>query len=315
MFSSSGARAMLLSAAAWVCLVAATTSAMAGSTARETPPPGHLFNGIPHEPPAPPYVPPPPPTPGPGTEPQPPVEQKPQITLAKPEIGQTWYDGDTQTVSWKQTGPIAWVKLYYEGEHCKLGGHDRGSFDGLIGEEKISAKTTVTWKVPWLDGTSMILHVVAFDAAGKRLTEAERKVRLLPRELKTKLPGTCVTVIKRVQRLYYFVDGETKLMHIVSTAASGYWTPTMRPGSYDRRYGQMGRVFDKYERPKSQQYQVYMPWWLAITSSGSHGLHATSPNLYDRLGSPASHGCVRQHYNDAHNLYNVVRVGTPVYVF
>lgn len=306
---------LALSAIASVLVAATCSAAIAGSTAREAPPPGHLFDGVPHEPPAPPYVPPPAPTPGPGQTPQPPVEEKPQITLAKPQIGETWYDGDTATVSWKQSGPIAWVKLYYEGERCKLGGRDRGNFDGLIGDDKISATTSVTWKVPWLDGTSLILHVVAFDADGKRLTEAERKVRLLPRELKTKLPGTCVAVIKRVQRLYYFVDGETRRMHIVSTAASGYWTPTMRPGSYDRRYGQMGRVFNKYERPKSQQYQVYMPWWMAITSSGSHGLHATSPNLYDRLGSPASHGCVRQHWEDARVLYSVVKVGTPVYVF
>jgi hypothetical protein len=308
-----GTRWFLLLVAIGVCAVAATASATAGSTAREAPPPGYLFDGVPHEPPAPPYV--PPPVPGPGTVPQPPVEVKPEITLKEPEVGETWYDGDTVTVSWNQVGPIAWVKVYYEGERCKLGGQDRGRFDGLIGGEKISDKTSVTWKVPWLDGTSLVLHVVGFDDAGKRLTEAERKVRLLPRELKTKLAPTCVAVVKRVQRLYYFVDGETKLMHIVSTAAPGYLTPNMRPGSYDRRYGQMGRVFDKLERPKSRQYQVYMPWWLAITSSGSHGLHATSPNLYDRLGSPASHGCVRQHYNDARNLYSVVRVGTPVYVF
>lgn len=310
----SGLRSLLFPVALWMCLVAATTSAPAASTAREAPPPGHLFDGVPHEPPAPPYVPPPPP-PSPQTVPQPPVEVKPQITLTRPEVGETWYDGDTVTVSWKQAGPIAWVKLYYEGERCKLGGQDRGRFDGLIGDEKISDTTTVTWKVPWLDGTSLILHVVAFDASGHRLTEAERKVRLLPRELRAKIAPTCVAVVKRVQRLYYFVDGETKLMHIVSTAAPGYLTPTMRPGSYDRRYGQMGRVFNKYERPKSHQYQVYMPWWLAITSSGSHGLHATSPNLYDRLGSPASHGCVRQHYDDARNLYSVVKIGTPVYVF
>jgi len=57
-----------------------------------------------------------------------------------------------------------------------------------------------------------------------------------------------------------------------------------------------------------------MLWWMAITSSGSHGIHATSPPFYQYLGEPASHGCIRQHRTDAHTLYEMVDVGTPVYV-
>ena len=57
-----------------------------------------------------------------------------------------------------------------------------------------------------------------------------------------------------------------------------------------------------------------MLWWMAITSSGSHGIHATSPGYYGYLGGPASHGCVRQHRADARELYHMVDVGTPVYV-
>jgi lipoprotein-anchoring transpeptidase ErfK/SrfK len=58
-----------------------------------------------------------------------------------------------------------------------------------------------------------------------------------------------------------------------------------------------------------------MAWWMAITASGSHGIHATSPGFYYALGGPASHGCVRQHRNDARILYGMVSVGTAVYVF
>ena len=58
-----------------------------------------------------------------------------------------------------------------------------------------------------------------------------------------------------------------------------------------------------------------MPYWLQITASGSHGIHATSPPYYGRLGSPASHGCVRQHKADAQVLYGLVSVGTPVYIY
>jgi lipoprotein-anchoring transpeptidase ErfK/SrfK len=77
----------------------------------------------------------------------------------------------------------------------------------------------------------------------------------------------------------------------------------------------MGKVFEKDPAPTSRMYNVVMPWWLQITASGSHGIHATSPRFYDELGGPASHGCVRQHRADAEILYDMVRVGTPVYIF
>jgi lipoprotein-anchoring transpeptidase ErfK/SrfK len=76
----------------------------------------------------------------------------------------------------------------------------------------------------------------------------------------------------------------------------------------------MGKVFGKSAAPVSRMYEVVMYHWLQITSSGSHGIHATSPPYYDRLGKPASHGCIRQHRSDAKILYDMVRIGTPVYV-
>ncbi len=70
----------------------------------------------------------------------------------------------------------------------------------------------------------------------------------------------------------------------------------------------------KLERT-GRAYTCWMPYYLAITSSGSHGIHATSPSMYRYLGRPASHGCIRQHHADAKILYSLVSVGTPVYVF
>jgi lipoprotein-anchoring transpeptidase ErfK/SrfK len=88
----------------------------------------------------------------------------------------------------------------------------------------------------------------------------------------------------------------------------------MQPGSGGRR-GAMGRVFGKDPDAFSRMYEVHMLWWMAITSSGSHGIHATSPGFYSQLGEPASHGCIRQHRRDARTLYQMVSVGTSVYVF
>jgi lipoprotein-anchoring transpeptidase ErfK/SrfK len=164
-----------------------------------------------------------------------------------------------------------------------------------------------------MDALRFRLKIVGYRADGAKLTYTTAAYSLLPRICLGK-PQTSICVSKARQRLYYLHEGSVRRMHVVSTAARGYRTPTMRPGSYDRSRGTMGKVFYKSYAPFSRQYQVVMYHWLAITSSGSHGIHATSPNQYRRLGRPASHGCIRQHRTDARVLWELVRVGTPVYV-
>ena len=256
---------------------------------------------------------------GPGAEPTPGVTTLRRLPGAgvvyrSPEVGETWYDGDTVTVCWRAGDGAASVRFYFYGDRCSLGGKSRGAFEGIINGGMVRNTGEVAWKVPWLDGTSLNLRVAAFDEDGQTIAHNERKVRLLPHEFKD-LPPTCIAITKRLQRLHYFKEGELKRMHIVSTAVGGYTTPTMRPGSHSRRRGAMGKVFYKARNPFSRRYRVHMPYWLGVTSTGSHGIHATSPNLYRRLGRPASHGCIRQHRADARVLYQMVPVGTPVYIF
>lgn len=256
-----------------------------------------------------------PPAPQPQPEKKPaPAIPKSGILLVSPAIGAVWRDGQTVTLSWLTAQAGGTVRFYYYGERCKLGGRSRGSFGGIIGGGRIPNTGAVTWKVPWLDGTSLHLRVVVYNDEGKATAQTERKVCLLPREFEN-LPPTCIAVSKRLQRLWYFSNGEIKCMHMVSTAAPGYHTPRMRPGSMGKGQGKMGQVFYKALNPFSRLYRVHMPYWLAITSSGSHGIHATSPRFYRLLGRPASHGCIRQHRADAAALYRMVSVGTPVYVF
>jgi len=247
-------------------------------------------------------------------QPQPTPTTQPSLQYLAPKPGALWYDGQTVTIRWATTGPVKKVKLYYYGERCSLGGRSRGEFSGVVNDGSVPNTGQVSWKVPWLDSTSFMLTATGYDANSQKIAYAECKVRLLPREF-ADLPDTCIAVSKRLQRLYYFEDGVPKRMHIVSTAAPGYTTPKMKPGSYSRQRGEMGKVFSKARNPFSKLYQVNMPYWLGITSSGSHGIHATSPNMYSRLGRPASHGCIRQHRADARVLYGLVKVGTPVYVF
>jgi lipoprotein-anchoring transpeptidase ErfK/SrfK len=195
-----------------------------------------------------------------------------------------------------------------------LGGRDRGMFSGYIAERAENA-SHVTWKVPWVDAISLAVRIAGLDEDGRKLADDERHLRFRPKVLADLTEETLIAVSKTHQRLYFQRDGRIVRQHVVSTAAGGYWTPTMKPGSVDGRRGRMGQVFSKDPHAYSRMYHCAMPYWLAITSTGSHGIHATSPPFYWRLGAPASHGCIRQHRADARILFSMVNVGTPVYVF
>lgn len=249
------------------------------------------------------------PAPVPPPQPRFDPDAPPALTLAYPAPDGIVNEG-VQTLVWNTSGPIVQVKITYGGRLCPLGGHPRGTFGGTVG--KLANKGTAQWKVPWMDATEFTIRLVGYDAAGQEVASDERSYQLRPRVLQDK-PPTCIVVSKSLQRLYYLRDGLVQRMHIVSTAMGGYNTPTMRPGSYGSR-GAMGRVFSKQYAPVSSLYHVVMYYWLGITSSGSHGIHATSPPFYGRLGGPASHGCIRQHRADAKVLWGMVSVGTPVYV-
>ncbi len=233
---------------------------------------------------------------------------QPSIRLISPGVDEEWREESLVTISYQTTGPISLVRLYYYGGNCPLGGRARGSFGQVIADMGPNTGS-YQWHVPWVDATAFRLRIAGYNDDNEMLAEYERTVRFRPKEL-ADLPPTCLAVIKRKQRLYYYEDGRIVRMHIVSTGIYRGSTPDMHPGR-----GQMGQVFRKSRAAYSDMYDVVMYYYLAITSSGSHGIHATYPNMYRYLGRPASHGCIRQHRADAKILYSLVPVGTPVYVF
>jgi len=237
----------------------------------------------------------------------------PSIRLISPAVDEEWREESLVTIKYQSTGPISQVRLYYYGGNCPLGGRARGSFGQVIAD-MIPNTGVLQWKVPWIDATAFRLRIAGYNDDNELLAEYERTVRFRPKEL-TDLPPTCIAVIKHRQRLYYYKDGRIVRMHVVSTGVYGRSTPDMHPGAYSRSCGAMGRVFSKSRNAWSRAYSCWMPYYMAITSSGSHGIHATTPSAYRYLGRPASHGCIRQHRADAKILYNLVPIGTPVYVF
>ena len=235
------------------------------------------------------------------------------VMLTNPVNNGEIIEGDQMTISWKTGGPVAKVRLYYEYENCRFAGAFRGKVGQIIGGGMLPNTGQQSWTVPWMDTYQLRLRIAAYDDSNALIDAEEVGLQYRPKELRD-LPPTAIGIIKSRQRLYYFENGKIRRMHIISTAMPGYSTPVMEPGSYDSRRGRMGQVFYKDPAAFSHRYQCMMYYWMAITSSGSHGIHATSAPFYHRLGGPASHGCVRQHRADARKLYQMVQVGTPVYV-
>lgn len=95
------------------------------------------------------------------------------------------------------------------------------------------------------------------------------------------------------QRMNIFVNGRRYHSFKVSTARRGYVTPT---GSW--------RPTRIHEMWHSRKYDM-SPMPHSVFFKGGYAVHGT--NSISRLGSPASHGCIRLHPNDARTFYNMVK--------
>ncbi len=115
--------------------------------------------------------------------------------------------------------------------------------------------------------------------------------------LATALPSLAADVEARIdlsdQEMTVFIDRTETYRWPVSTAREGKFTPTglyavqaLKPMHYSTLYA-----------------NAPMPW--SIFFSGNFAIHGTTQT--DRLGSPASAGCVRLHPDNARILFDLVR--------
>lgn len=102
-----------------------------------------------------------------------------------------------------------------------------------------------------------------------------------------------ITVDKNTQKLTVMVDGAQRYEWPVSTARRGYRTPngTYKPEWLARKH--FSRQYDWSPMP----YSIFFNEGYAI-----HGSYEIS-----RLGSPASHGCIRLNPKNAELLYALVK--------
>ncbi|MCB1219562.1 MAG: L,D-transpeptidase [Planctomycetales bacterium] len=100
------------------------------------------------------------------------------------------------------------------------------------------------------------------------------------------------------------INGEKLNEQKISSGAHGYDTPL---GEY--------KVVNQAKKAYSKKYESWMLHWMGLTSDGAYGMHGLEGSSYERkLGSVASHGCVRLSREYAKDLYSRIKVGTPVYI-
>ena len=113
----------------------------------------------------------------------------------------------------------------------------------------------------------------------------------------SQVPGTAANLVAHVdissQTMTVSNYGQTVHVWRVSTARSGYHTPTgsYRPTALRRMW--YSRKYDNSPMP----YSVFF--------RGGYAIHGTG--AVKRLGTPASHGCVRLHPSNAATLYSMIK--------
>ena len=234
------------------------------------------------------------------------------VTLTGPaRVGMT--EGHTYPITWSADG-VQSVSLLAYGSRTKMGRKSRGDFLISISDGVPAGSGSFEWTVPWIDAGEFFLKAKGYNASGQVVATDIQGYSFRPSVLAERLAdGIYLDLSKRVrQRLYVQRDGKITRVYMTTSSQNYNWKPR---GSHPRRAHDHAGVFKILEKTPnhwSTLYDVPMRWAMRYYSG--HYIHATSRNLYDELGGPASHGCNRMTRHDAHELYRMTPIGMRVEV-
>ena len=111
-----------------------------------------------------------------------------------------------------------------------------------------------------------------------------------------------IRINKAVQKAYLYQNGRHIATWLVSTGVPGRGTPNFegRPN---------GRIYDRYTSTKYPEgdYKGLGNMPYAVFYNGGFAIHGTTPGSFKRLGTRASHGCVRMHPDNGYTFNRLVR--------
>jgi hypothetical protein len=222
-------------------------------------------------------------------------------------------EGHSNTLAWNADG-LKTVNLLVYGPRTPLGHAARGDFMEVIGTGIPAELGTLEWKTPWLDGRGFTLKIKGYDAAGRLAASDLRRYGFRPQVLEDRLAdGIYLDLHRRKRERLYVQRGGEITRVFLTTAAVGYrWMPPGRHINKPHNHAGVFKILGKERNHWSRLFDVNMRW--AMRYHGGHFIHATSRNLYDDLGEPASHGCNRLTRADAKELFDVIPNGFRVEV-
>ncbi len=109
-------------------------------------------------------------------------------------------------------------------------------------------------------------------------------------------------IVKSTQTMYLYLQGELVASWPVSTGIRGYTTP-----NFDTHPN--GRIYDRYTSGKypGGNYKGLGNMPYAVFIRGGYAIHGTPESNWPKLGTPASHGCIRLHPDFGYQFNRLVR--------
>jgi lipoprotein-anchoring transpeptidase ErfK/SrfK len=195
--------------------------------------------------------------------------------------------------------------------------------------------TSLRWVLPALIATAFTscaptssIHTSTPTASNQPSSPAPAPARRLYEWYDDGGPGeVAIHISLSKQQATYTRGGREIGWSYVTTGRAGQRTPTgsfnIQEKTVDKYSNRWGHVEDEYGNtvnssaryndplPAGQRWvAASMPYWMRITSSGI-GLHA---GPIPRPGTPVSAGCIRLPRQLAPQVFEVVKIGTPVRV-
>lgn len=120
--------------------------------------------------------------------------------------------------------------------------------------------------------------------------------------------GKYIDINLTMQKMCLFDGGTLVNTYGVST---GKWSTPTPEGTF--------AIQNKMNPAYSQPYDLWMPYWSAITPDGQYGIHGLPyrGNWIEgqgHIGTPVSHGCIRLGAGNDAFVYDWAIIGTPVYI-
>ncbi|MBW3624280.1 MAG: L,D-transpeptidase [Armatimonadetes bacterium] len=234
------------------------------------------------------------------------------VALTGPHrVGMT--EDHTYDVEWNSNG-LQSVSVLAYGDRTPMGNKSRGDFRIAIAEAVPAERGSVQWKVPWIDAKTFTVKIKGYDSSGHVVATDTKAYDFRPEVLANRLAdGIYLDLSRRVkQRLYVQRDKNITRVYFTTSSQNYNWKPRGSHPKAPHDHAGVFQVLEKDPNHWSTLYDVPMRWAMRYYSG--HYVHATSTNLYDELGGPASHGCNRMTRKDAHELYRMTPIGYRVEV-